>query len=70
MPAPRITAEELKKRLDHETLTIIDVRQWEPYNESSIAISGSIRLDPNSDQEIQAWADTADKNRPVVTYCI
>lgn len=69
MPAPRISVEEMKKRLETEDITILDVRQDEPYAESSIKIKGSIRIDPNSDAAIQSFINLAVKNRPIITYC-
>jgi len=69
MPAPRISAAELTERLTHEAITIVDVRQGDPYTESSVTLPGSIRLDPNNDQDIQAWLETSNKSQPVVTFC-
>lgn len=69
MPAPRITAAEFGKRLTQEPITILDVRQGDPYSESLVKIKGSIRIDPNSDQEIQSFIDATPKSQPVMTYC-
>lgn len=47
MPVPRITADELKKRLDGAADThpiIVDVRLKYPYEHSTVTLPGAIRL--------------------------
>lgn len=69
MPALRISPADLAKRMAEEEVLVVDVRQDEPYGNSDLKIAGSVRLDPNSDEAIQAFMAAHDKAKPVVTYC-
>ena len=53
MSAIRISAEELKRQMEHEAFIILDLRQNDSYDESQEQIKGSVRLDPNDDAAIQ-----------------
>jgi rhodanese-related sulfurtransferase len=50
MPVPRITKEELKKRLENSSSvtrpTILDVRLKYPYEHSTLKLPGAIRMPP------------------------
>jgi rhodanese-related sulfurtransferase len=49
MPVPRITREELKTRLDAgDPPVIVDARLKYPYEHSTVALPGAIRLAPES----------------------
>ncbi|MBP2641016.1 MAG: hypothetical protein H6Q66_1967 [Firmicutes bacterium] len=69
MPALRISPEDLMERLKSETILIVDVRQDEPYENSKLKISGSVRLLPNDDEVINGFMQSTEKTQPIVTYC-
>jgi len=69
MPALRISPEDLMERLKSETILIVDVRQDEPYENSKLKISGSVRLLPNDDEAINRFMQSVEKTKPIVTYC-
>lgn len=69
MPAIRISAEDLAARLKSENILIVDVRQDEPYENSTRKIAGSVRLLPNDDEAINKFMQATEKTRPIVTYC-
>jgi rhodanese-related sulfurtransferase len=50
MPVPRLTTDELKRRLDASSASkplIIDVRLKYPYEHSSVTLPGAIRMAPD-----------------------
>jgi rhodanese-related sulfurtransferase len=65
--APRITVNELKKRMDAgEDFTLIDVRNPEAWAQSDTKLPEAIRI------SIDRWEENLPRiprNRPVVTYC-
>ncbi len=64
---PRITPEELAHQLAGEhPPVVLDVRARAAYNQESGQIPGSQRVPPD---QIEEWAASASKERPVVTYC-
>lgn len=67
MKVPRLTKEELKKRIDRgDDLTILDVRNNVDYNASGEMIIGSVRIPL---EELETRIDELDPDREVVTYC-
>ncbi len=65
--APRITVEELKKRLDAgEDFTVIDVRNPAAWAETDTVIPEAIRIPLD---ELEQNLSRIPKNRPVVAYC-
>lgn len=67
MVAPRITKEELKKKLDmKEDFVLLDVRNPVDYGKSDIKITGSVRI-PLDDLETRF--SELDPKREVVAYC-
>ena len=65
--APRITVEELKKRLDAgEDFTVIDVRNPTAWAETDTVIPEAIRIPLD---ELEQNLSRIPKNRPVVAYC-
>jgi len=65
--APRITVNELKKRIDSgEDFTLIDVRNPQAWAESDTMLPEAIRLSVDKLEENLARIP---KNRPVVAYC-
>jgi rhodanese-related sulfurtransferase len=67
MDAPRITVDELRKRMESgEDFTIIDVRNPDAWAESDTMIPESIRM---SLDELDNNLARIPKNRPVVAYC-
>ena len=63
---PRITKEELNKKLCTPDLIILDVRVAGSWDKSNQTIKCSKRVDPNN---VAAWAGTLPKNREIVLYC-
>ncbi len=65
--APRITAKELKRRMDAgEDFTLIDVRNPNAWAESDTMMPDAIRV------PLDQWEQTLKgipKSRPVVAYC-
>jgi rhodanese-related sulfurtransferase len=65
--APRITVEELKKRMDAgEDFTVIDTRNPQAWEESDFMLPEAIRLPMDKLDESLARIP---KNKPVVAYC-
>jgi rhodanese-related sulfurtransferase len=65
--APRITVDDLKRRMDAgEDLTVIDVRNPQAWAESDVMMPGAVRV-PFDDFERYLYQ--IPKDRPVVTYC-
>jgi rhodanese-related sulfurtransferase len=65
--APRITVEELKRRMEAgEDFTVIDVRNPEAWTESDTQIPEAIRVPLD---KLEANLPRIPKNRPVVGYC-
>jgi rhodanese-related sulfurtransferase len=65
--APRITVNELKKRMDAgEEFTVIDVRNPQAWAQSDTMIPDAIRVTIDN---FQRHLSQIPKNRPVVTYC-
>jgi len=65
--APRISAEELKRRIDSgEDFTIIDVRNPTAWAQSDTMMPGAIRIPMD---ELQQQLKRIPKRRPVVAYC-
>lgn len=64
---PRITPEQLRKRMDAgEDFTIIDARNPEAWAQSDTMMPGAIRVPK---QEFEQHLPRIAKDRPVVTYC-
>jgi rhodanese-related sulfurtransferase len=65
--APRITPDELKRRVEAgEDFTIIDVRNPHAWAQSDAIIPGGIRL---SLDKMEESLPKIPKNKPVVAYC-
>jgi rhodanese-related sulfurtransferase len=65
--APRITVEELKKRMDAgEDFTVIDGRNPTAWAETDTAIPEAIRVPLD---KIEENLPRIPKNRPLVAYC-
>jgi hypothetical protein len=65
--APRITVEELKRRMDAEKdFTILDSRNPQAWAESDGMVSGAIRVPVD---KLEENLSRIPKNRPVVAYC-
>jgi len=65
--APRITAEELKRRMDAgEDFTLIDTRNPQAWAESDTQIPEAIRVRVD---DLEANLPRIPKDRPVVAYC-
>jgi rhodanese-related sulfurtransferase len=65
--APRITVEELKRRMDAgEDFTVIDVRNPKAWAETDTVIPEAIRVPL---EELEQNLPRIPKTRPVVAYC-
>ena len=65
--APRITVEELKRRMDAgEDFTVIDVRNPHAWAETDTVIPEAIRV---SLDNLEESLPRIPKSRPVVAYC-
>lgn len=65
--APRITTEELKRRMEAgEDFTVIDVRNPKAWAENDAVIPEAIRVPQDS---LEENLSSIPKNRPVVAYC-
>jgi rhodanese-related sulfurtransferase len=65
--APRITVEELKRRMDAgEAFTVIDTRNPQAWAESDSMLPGAIRLPID---KLEENLPRIPKNKPVVAYC-
>ena len=65
--APRITVEELKRRMDAgEDFSIIDTRNPKAWAESDTVIPEAIRVPLD---ELESNLARIPKNKPVVAYC-
>jgi rhodanese-related sulfurtransferase len=62
--ATRIFPRELQDLIDHQSVTILDMRR--DWNESDRMIPGAIRVDPDG---YEGYAPSLKKGRTVVTYC-
>jgi rhodanese-related sulfurtransferase len=65
--APRITVDELKRRMDAgEEFTVIDVRNPQEWGQSEVMLPGAIRLPMD---ELDKSLARIPRNKPVVAYC-
>ena len=65
--APRITVDELKRRMDaEEDFTFLDSRNPQAWAESDGMVPGAIRVPVN---ELEKYLSRIPKNRPVVEFC-
>lgn len=64
---PRMTVEELKRRMDAgEEFTIIDVRNPHAWAESDAMLPGAMRVPLD---KLDENLSSISKSKPVVTYC-
>jgi rhodanese-related sulfurtransferase len=67
MDIPRISIEDLKRRMDaHEALAVLDSRAADAWKSSESQIPGSIRVPPD---EVDKHLSEIPRNRLVVPYC-
>ncbi len=65
--APRITVQELKRRMDAgEDFTVIDVRNPTAWAQTDTVIPGAIRIPAD---KLEENLPRIPKNRPAVAYC-
>jgi rhodanese-related sulfurtransferase len=65
--APRITVDELKKRMDAgEDFTLIDVRNPNAWGEADTMMPGAIRVPLD---QVEENLNRIPKTRPAVAYC-
>jgi hypothetical protein len=63
---PRITTEELQKKVCSSDLILLDVRTVRSWDKSTQKIKCAKRVDPDN---ISSWAGTLPKDREIVLYC-
>ena len=63
---PRITKDELKKKLCSKNLMLIDVRVPQGWDKSKQKINCATRMDPDN---VSIWASTLPKDKEIVFYC-
>ncbi len=63
---PRMSAEELKTRLNDADLVVIDVRRNEDLVTSKAKVKGAVREDGD---KVSDWAAKYAKNKTLVLYC-
>jgi rhodanese-related sulfurtransferase len=67
MPVERISAAELKRRIDaHDPVAILDSRAPDAWKNSDVQIPGSIRVPPD---EVEQHLDEIPRDRVAVAYC-
>ena len=65
--APRITADDLKRRMDAgEDFTVVDTRNPQAWAEAPDMASGAIRV---AADEAEDALPRIPRNRPIVAYC-
>ena len=65
--APRITADDLRKRMEAgEDFTIIDVRNPQAWAQSDVMLPEAIRIPVD---KLEENLPKIPKGRPIVTYC-
>ena len=65
--APRITPDDLKRRMDAgEDFTVIDVRNPQAWAQSDVTLPGAVRVPFD---EYERYLYQIPKDRPVVAYC-
>ena len=65
--APRITAEELKRRIQAgEEFTFVDTRNPKAWAESDSVIHGALRITADT---LDENLDNIPQDKPIVTYC-
>jgi len=65
--APRITAEQLKRRMESgESFTVIDTRNPQAWAESDVEAQGAMRV---SLDKLDHYLSRIPKSKPIVTYC-
>ncbi len=67
MEATRVTADEVKERMDRgEQLAFVDTRNPQAWSESDVKLPGAIRVPAN---ELEQHLSEIPRDRAVITYC-
>jgi len=64
---PPLSPNELKKLLDSQSVTLLDVRRKADYEAEPSLIPGAAWRDP---EQVESWSRDLPKDRPVVVYCV
>lgn len=65
--APRITVDELKRRMESgEDFTLIDVRNPQAWAESDVKLPEAVRIAPDT---LEQKLSRIPKQKPIVAYC-
>lgn len=62
-----LSPEELKKLLESQSVTLVDVRRKADYDADPHLIPGAAWRDP---EKVDAWGGALPKDKPVVVYCV
>jgi len=65
--SPPLSPSELKKLLDNQSVTLLDVRRKADYEAEPSLIPGAAWHDP---EQVGSWSRELPKDRPVVVYCV
>ena len=65
--SPPLSPNELKKLLDSQSVTLLDVRRKADYEAEPNLIPGAAWRDP---EQVESWSRELPKDRPVVVYCV
>jgi rhodanese-related sulfurtransferase len=67
MEATRVTADEIKERMDRgERFTFVDTRNPQAWGEADTKLPGAIRVPAD---EVEQHLDEIPRDRAVITYC-
>ena len=64
---PTLSPKELKKLLESQSVTLVDVRRKADYEADPHLIPGAAWRDP---EKVEIWGRELPKDRPVVVYCV
>jgi rhodanese-related sulfurtransferase len=64
---PPLSPNELKKLLDSQSVTLLDVRRKADYEAEPSLIPGAVWRDP---EQVEGWSRELPRDRPVVVYCV
>jgi len=63
---PKMTKEELKRRLGDPEMVVVDVRAGGSWTDSATKIKGAVRENPTA---VQNWVEKYPKDKTLVFYC-
>ena len=63
---PRMTKEELVKKMDSNSVIVVDVRSGRDWKSSEFMIHKAVREDPG---QVASWTSKYAKDKTIVAYC-